>query len=104
MTGSCKAICQIASSSNNNVLGYLTITQAANDGVTITGTLSGLTPGKHGLAVCAAGDLSEGAKSCGVVFNPFGEFVCCGCDGCVCVRGLEARRMDRSEWQGEGFV
>ena len=75
MTGSCKAICQIASSSNNNVLGYLHLTQTSDTpGVSITGTLSGLTPGKHGLTVNAAGDLSNGAKSCGAIFNPFGEW------------------------------
>ena len=74
MTGTCKAICQIASSNNNNVLGYLTLTQQGDGVTTITGTLSGLTAGKHGLSVNTAGDLSEGAKSCGVIFNPFGEF------------------------------
>lgn len=74
MSGSCKAVCQIASSSNNNVLGYLTLTQT-DAVIKITGTLSGLTPGKHGMSVCAAGDLSEGATSCGPIFNPFGAFI-----------------------------
>jgi Cu/Zn superoxide dismutase len=73
MTGSCKAVCQIANSNNNNVLGYLTLTQT--DGVLkIQGSVSGLTPGKHGLSVCVAGDLTEGAASCGVIFNPFGTY------------------------------
>ena len=75
MTATCKAVCQIASSSNNNVLGYLTLTQQGDGVTTIKGSLSGLTMGKHGLSVCAAGDLSDGAKSCGAIFNPFGESI-----------------------------
>ena len=70
-------MCQIAStSSNNNVLGYLTLTQSTGP-VTIQGSLSGLTPGKHGLSVNVAGDLSDGAASCGAIFNPFGGCFCC---------------------------
>uniref|UniRef100_A0A7S3PCU6 Superoxide dismutase copper/zinc binding domain-containing protein n=1 Tax=Amphora coffeiformis TaxID=265554 RepID=A0A7S3PCU6_9STRA len=71
MTGTCKAVCQIANSSNNNVLGYLTLTQTDGPTCKITGSLSGLTPGKHGISVCVAGDLSDGAASCGSIFNPF---------------------------------
>lgn len=74
MTGTCKAVCQISSSSNNNVLGYLTLTQGEGGSTQITGSLSGLTTGKHGCSVNAAGDLTQGAKSCGDIFNPFGEF------------------------------
>ena len=73
MAGSCKAVVTILNNSNN-VLGHLTLTQADNNApVKITGSLSGLTQGKHGLSVCAAGDLTEGAASCGAIFNPFGE-------------------------------
>jgi Cu/Zn superoxide dismutase len=69
----CKAACVLVSDSGSNTLGYLTITQAdVNQPVKIKGSLSGLTPGKHGLSVCVAGDLSQGAASCGPAFNPFG--------------------------------
>jgi Cu-Zn family superoxide dismutase len=73
---SCKAVCQIVSSNNNQVLGYLTLTQQGVDGpVTIKGSLSGLTPGKHGISICTFGDLTDGATSCGTVFNPFGKMI-----------------------------
>ena len=75
MAAACKAVCVVVSETGNNVLGHLTLTQS-DDQVHITGTLSGLTPGKHGLSVCVSGDLSQGAASCGVVFNPFGTSVC----------------------------
>lgn len=41
--------------------------------VTITGEVSNLTPGKHGISICEAGDLSFMANSCGKIFNPFGK-------------------------------
>jgi hypothetical protein len=71
----CKAVCVLMSDSGNNVLGYLTITQAdVNQPVKITGNLTGLTPGKHGISVCVSGDVSLGASSCGAIFNPFGTY------------------------------
>lgn len=55
-------------------MGVLHLSQASEDGpTTITGKLKGLTPGKHGIHVCTYGDLSEGASSCGPIFNPFGK-------------------------------
>jgi hypothetical protein len=63
------------SDSGNNVLGYLTIAQPdVNQPVKITGNLTGLTPGKHGISVCVSGDASLGASSCGAIFNPFGMY------------------------------
>lgn len=61
--------------SSSTVIGTLFLRQeTAGDGaVRITGTLSNLSPGKHGLSVGVAGDLSRGAASCGPTFNPFGE-------------------------------
>jgi Cu/Zn superoxide dismutase len=71
----CKAVCVLMSESGNNVLGHLTISQSdVNQPVKITGNLTGLTPGKHGLSVCVAGDLSQGASTCGPIFNPFGMY------------------------------
>jgi Cu-Zn family superoxide dismutase len=55
------------------VSGDLVFTQAAEGGVTtITGTLTGLTPGAHGFHVHEFGDLSNGCKSAGGHFNPEG--------------------------------
>ncbi|EEC44657.1 predicted protein, partial [Phaeodactylum tricornutum CCAP 1055/1] len=54
--------------------GCLTLTQAdINQPVKISGSLSGLAAGKHGISVCVSGDLSQGASSCGPIFNPFGK-------------------------------
>ena len=73
MAAACKAVCVVVSETGNNVLGHLNLTQSdANHPVQITGNLTGLTPGKHGLSICISGDLSQGAASCGAIFNPFG--------------------------------
>jgi hypothetical protein len=72
----CKAVCVLMSDSGNNVLGYLTIAQPdVNQPVKITGNLTGLTPGKHGISVCVSGDVSLGASTCGAIFNPFGTYI-----------------------------
>jgi hypothetical protein len=72
----CKAVCVLMSDSGNNVLGYLTIAQPdVNQPVKITGNLTGLTPGKHGISVCVSGDASLGASTCGAIFNPFGMYI-----------------------------
>ena len=56
------------------IMGVLHLSQTTEDGpTTITGKLKGLSPGKHGIHVCTYGDLSEGASSCGPIFNPFGK-------------------------------
>jgi hypothetical protein len=84
----CKANCVVISSGQQlsatvAVLGTLSLTQqhaalSADSNsknasvVRITGTLHNLSPGSHGICLCAAGDLSKGASSCGPIFNPFG--------------------------------
>ncbi|XP_012277940.1 superoxide dismutase [Cu-Zn] isoform X2 [Orussus abietinus] len=50
--------------------GTLTLEQMHN-GVRVTGTLSGLTPGLHGLHVHEKGDLRKGCTSAGPHFNPY---------------------------------
>lgn len=79
----CKAVC-VVSSNNNTVIGTLTLTSSEGR-TSITGTVSGLTPGKHGLAICVAGDVTQGGNSCGPIFNPFGACVrrvsCCAMIG-----------------------
>jgi len=55
-------------------MGVLTLSQASEDAPTvIEGKLRGLSAGRHGIHVCAYGDLSEGAASCGPIFSPFGK-------------------------------
>lgn len=74
MTVVCKASCVIYSENGNNVLGHLSLTQSdLNQPTKITGTLSGLSVGKHGISVCQSGDLSKGATTCGTIYNPFGK-------------------------------
>lgn len=52
----------------------MTLVQASEDGPTvISGELKGLAPGKHGISINVYGDLSDGATSCGDIFNPFGQ-------------------------------
>lgn len=89
MASACKATCTIVSDSGNNVWGHLALTQTdSGSNVQIEGTLSGLTPGKHGISVCVSGDLSQGSASCGPVFNPFGMYVCKYASFCLCERLL----------------
>lgn len=52
--------------------GFLTLVQASEDSpVVITGEIKGLSVGKHGISINTYGDLSDGAQSCGPMFNPF---------------------------------
>lgn len=71
----CKASCTLISEAGTHtVVGHITFSQAdGSSPTTLTGTLSGLTPGKHGISVSVWGDVSQGAASCGPIFNPFGE-------------------------------
>jgi superoxide dismutase, Cu-Zn family len=76
-----KCVCIIYNESTSSstsqiatIMGVLTLSQASEDSPTIIeGKLKGLTPGKHGIHVCTYGNLSEGAASCGPIFNPFGK-------------------------------
>lgn len=71
----CQASCVLLSQQASTVLGTLRLTQDETNKVTITGTLTNVPKGPHGLSVCVAGDLSETAISCGPIFNPFGTYV-----------------------------
>lgn len=77
-SSSCKAVCVVVSETgNNSVVGQLSFIQAdlMNKGpVKITGTINHLLPGKHGMSICVAGNLTNGSTSCGPIFNPFGTF------------------------------
>lgn len=68
-----KCVCSLSSESGSSILGILRLSQASEDGSTIIeGELKGLSPGKHGITINVYGDLSDGAASCGAIFNPFG--------------------------------
>lgn len=58
---------------NGGVLGVVRFTQVDQDRCVIEGTVDGLTPGEHGLAVHEAGDLSQGCDRLGEHYNPRGR-------------------------------
>mmetsp|Transcript_15089 Transcript_15089/g.21364 ORF Transcript_15089/g.21364 Transcript_15089/m.21364 type:complete len:157 (+) Transcript_15089:54-524(+) len=69
-----KCVCSLSGESGTSVSGLLRLSQSTEDSpTTIEGEIRGLTPGKHGITVNVYGDLSEGAASCGAIFNPFGK-------------------------------
>ncbi|XP_071833220.1 copper chaperone for superoxide dismutase-like isoform X3 [Apostichopus japonicus] len=53
------------------VKGVVRMTQVDERKCIIEGTLDGLRPGSHGLAIHEFGDISDGCNSCGGHFNPF---------------------------------
>jgi hypothetical protein len=70
----CRASCTLVNhqTASVSILGHLHLEES--DGiVSIKGKIHNLSPGKHGITVCVAGDLSNGATSCGAIFNPFGK-------------------------------
>jgi Cu-Zn family superoxide dismutase len=71
---SAQCICSLQSDSGSSVTAMLTLSQAGEGAPTIiTGEIKGLTaPGKHGIALHAWGDLSDGGISCGPIYDPFG--------------------------------
>lgn len=69
-TESAKAVAELAPTEGNKVKGTVNFTQGA-DGVSVTGEITGLTPGEHGFHVHANGDCSApDGKSAGGHFNP----------------------------------
>jgi Cu-Zn family superoxide dismutase len=68
-----KAICVLQPLADPKVSGVITFT-VAGDQVEVTGTISGLTPGKHGFHVHEFGDItSKDGMSTGGHFNPEGK-------------------------------
>lgn len=51
-------------------LGVVRFTQVDESTCVVDGTIDGLAPGKHALAIHECGDLSQGCKSVGGHFNP----------------------------------
>lgn len=69
-----KCCCSLSNESGSGVSGVLRLSQVSEDGpTTIEGEIKGLSSGKHGITINTFGDLSEGATSCGEIFNPFGK-------------------------------
>ncbi|KAK2993828.1 hypothetical protein RJ640_002451 [Escallonia rubra] len=59
--------------SNVGVSGTIYFAQEGEGSTTVTGTLSGLTPGLHGFHVHAFGDTTNGCMSTGPHFDPAGK-------------------------------
>ncbi|KAM7485138.1 hypothetical protein LguiA_001147 [Lonicera macranthoides] len=60
-------------SSNTGVSGTVFFTQEEDGPTTVTGNLSGLSPGLHGFHVHALGDTTNGCMSTGPHYNPAGK-------------------------------
>ncbi|CAB4057122.1 CCS [Lepeophtheirus salmonis] len=60
----------IGSSINQKTIGVIRFTQVDDENCIIDGTIDGLSPGYHGLAVHESGDLSQGCNSLGGHYNP----------------------------------
>mmetsp|Transcript_30592 Transcript_30592/g.72164 ORF Transcript_30592/g.72164 Transcript_30592/m.72164 type:complete len:163 (-) Transcript_30592:244-732(-) len=68
-------VCVFYPEGSSGVSGSITMSQTQEDGLTVVeGTVRGLAPGqRHGIAVCAYGDVRDGSSSTGDIFNPFGK-------------------------------
>ncbi|XP_059824108.1 superoxide dismutase [Cu-Zn] [Hemitrygon akajei] len=66
-----KAICVLKGS--GEVTGTVNLEQAEDGSVTVRGSITGLTPGKHGFHVHAYGDNTNGCISAGPHYNPFNK-------------------------------
>jgi len=67
-----RAIVTIAGNGTNSVKGVIYFIETSN-GLQINGSISGLSPGRHGFHVHATGDLSGGCASLGAHFNPYNK-------------------------------
>lgn len=69
-----EAVAILVGSDPNVASGMITFTQlVGKQSTTVTGTVSGLTPGKHGFHVHEFGDYSGGCDSTGAHYNPFNK-------------------------------
>ena len=57
---------------SDTVKGTVLLMQAPGTPTLIQGTITGLTPGKHGFHIHEFGDMSDGCKSMGAHYNPDG--------------------------------
>jgi Cu-Zn family superoxide dismutase len=70
-TPSIKAVCAIAG--DGGITGLITFVSVAGQKTKITGSVSGLSPGQHGMHIHELGDLSAGCNATGTHFNPYGQ-------------------------------
>ncbi|GLH04682.1 Superoxide dismutase [Cu-Zn] [Gryllus bimaculatus] len=69
-----EAECLLVASTGNSVSGELRLTQAApGGGVRVTGTVYGLSPGRHGFHVHRDPDTADDCKAAGPHFNPHNQ-------------------------------
>ena len=69
-----KSVATIRAITGGGVLGEIRIMQRSDESTSrITGRVTGLTPGNHGLRVCAFGDESSGMASLGPIYNPLSK-------------------------------
>ena len=65
-----KAVCVF---NENNVKGTIYLEEIDGNKTHIYGKITGLTKGKHGFHIHEFGDLTDGCKSLGAHYNPFGH-------------------------------
>ncbi|KAK2716132.1 superoxide dismutase [Cu-Zn]-like [Artemia franciscana] len=66
-----KAVCVLRGEKVNGVVKFSQDTEEAP--ISISGSIDGLTPGKHGFHVHEFGDNTDGCTSAGAHYNPFGK-------------------------------
>ena len=67
------AICMMHPDGGSGVTGVVKLEQPQGGKTKIVAEIKGLTPGKHGFHIHEFGNLSEGCKTAGPHFNPFGK-------------------------------
>ena len=67
------AICMMHPDGGSGVTGVVKLEQPQGGKTKISAEIKGLTPGKHGFHIHEFGNLSEGCKTAGPHFNPFGK-------------------------------
>ena len=69
--GIVKAVCILNPDGGSGVSGLVIFEDAGDKGTKITGSVTGLTPGKHGFHIHELGDLSGGCATAKGHFNPY---------------------------------
>lgn len=75
LVGSGKLGAAVVEINSEAAKGVVRLSQLDEEQCLIEGVLDGLTPGKHKLNIHEFGDLTDGCKSCGDVFNPFNYLI-----------------------------
>ena len=67
------AVCIMNPDGNSGVSGVVKYTQVEGEKVKVHAEIKGLTPGLHGFHIHQYGNLTEGCKTAGPHYNPFGK-------------------------------